>query len=328
VSTEYYRDQPAWRELQRHLPAEFRLSDTEAPEERFWSWRGHEVHVERFPVTDATAKVVLHHGVGTNGRQLTLLLGRRLAAAGIQTVALDNLGYGLTRMAPGSVPTYADWVDLVADFVIEERRADPRPTFLFGLSAGGMLAYHVAARLPVGSLDGIIGMCFLDQRDQVVRDLTASAKVVSRVGGALGRLVAGGPLGGLRLPMRLVSKMTALANDPAALKVLLRDRTSAGNSVSVRFLDSYLHHEPAVEPEEFDRCPVLLTQPARDRWTPLELSEPFLDRLTRVPTGTVLLDEAGHYPLEQPGLDQLGTAVTTFVRTGKPMPTQASGHAG
>lgn len=325
MSTEYYRDQPAWRELQRYLPERFRLSDTVAPEESYWSWRGHRVHVERFPVTAATAKVVLHHGVGTNGRQLTLLLGRRLAEAGIQTVALDNLGYGLTRVAPGAVPTYADWVDLVADFVIDERRADPRPTFLFGLSAGGMLAYHVAARLPAGSLDGITGMCFLDQRDQVVRDQTASAKVVSRVGGAFGRLVAGGPLGRLRLPMRLVSKMTALANDPAALRVFLRDRTSAGNTVSVRFLDSYLNHRPALEPEEFDRCPVLLTQPARDRWTPLELSGPFVDRLTRVPTGTVLLDDAGHYPLEQPGLDQLVAAVTAFVHTGRPVP--ANHHA-
>lgn len=318
MSTEYYRDQRAWRDLQRHLPAGFRLSDEHAPEEEFFSWRGHSVHVERFPVPGATAKVVLHHGVGTNGRQLTLLLGRGLAAEGIQTVAVDNLGYGLTRVAPGTVPTYADWVDLVADFVTAERRADPRPTVLFGLSAGGMLAYHVAAALPAGSLDGIVGMCFLDQRDRVVRDRTASHPLVSRIGGPLGRLFAPGPFGRLRLPMRLVSKMTALVNDPAALRVLLRDRTSAGTSVPVRFLDSYLNHEPALEPEEFDRCPVLLTQPARDRWTPLELSEPFLRRLTRVPAETVMLDGAGHYPLEQPGLDQLVAAVTAFTRAQLP----------
>ena len=30
-------------------------------------------------------------------------------------------------------------------------------------------------------------------------------------------------------------------------------------------------HAPAIEPEAFDACPVLLTQPAQDRWTPLPL---------------------------------------------------------
>lgn len=50
---------------------------------------------------------------------------------------------------------------------------------------------------------------------------------------------------------------------------------------------------PAVEPPEFDACPVLLTQPAEGRWTPHHLSVPVLSRITGVPVETVMLDNAG-----------------------------------
>ena len=112
--------------------------------------------------------------------------------------------------------------------------------------------------------------------------------------------------------MRLVSKMSALVNDPEALKVCLADKTSAGNSASVAFLDSYLNYVPAMAPEDFDVCPILLTQPAADRWTPLHLAESFLKRITKVPVETVLLQNAGHYPLEQPGLDQMVASIAAF----------------
>jgi hypothetical protein len=39
-----------------------------------------------------------------------------------------------------------------------------------------------------------------------------------------------------------------------------------------------------------------------------------MNRLKKAPTTTVLLDDAGHYPLEQPGLDQLIEACVGFVR--------------
>jgi len=98
--------------------------------------------------------------------------------------------------------------------------------------------------------------------------------------------------------MRLASKMWALVNDKKALKVsgreavgfqnskahitntnnathdkqaFLSDGSSAGNWVPTRFLAGYMTHAPAVEPEAFDACPILLTQPAQDRWTPLPL---------------------------------------------------------
>ncbi|WP_066911633.1 alpha/beta hydrolase [Millisia brevis] len=307
-----YRDQRAWRDLQTFLPERLRLDDAAAPEEEFWDWRGNAVHLDRYRNAQAPAKVVLHHGVGTNGRQMSLILGAPLAARGFETVALDNLGYGMTRVAPGTTPSYDDWVDLVVDFLAYEQSRDDRPIVLYGLSAGGMLTYHVAAKAPRGTLRGIVGMTFLDQRNQQVRDETAHDIVTSRVGMPLLNMVDRTPAARLRYPMTLASKMSALVNDPDALKVMTDDATSAGNWVSIRFLSSYGAYVPAVEPEDFDACPVLLTQPAQDRWSPLHLSTPVLSRITRVPVETALLDNAGHYPIEDPGLAQMVDAIADF----------------
>jgi alpha-beta hydrolase superfamily lysophospholipase len=95
--------------------------------------------------------------------------------------------------------------------------------------------------------------------------------------------------------------------------VLLKDNTAAASWVSVRFLDTYGNYTPAVEPEDFDACPILLTQPAADRWTPLHLSELVLKRITKVPVRTVMLENAGHLPLEDPGLQQMEEAIAEFV---------------
>lgn len=78
-------------------------------------------------------------------------------------------------------------------------------------------------------------------------------------------------------------------------------------------LDSYGNYRPALEPEQFDRCPVLLTQPPDDHWTPLHLSTPFLSRIRQVEVETVLPKNAGHYPLEDPGLQQMEETIANFV---------------
>lgn len=121
------------------------------------------------------------------------------------------------------------------------------------------------------------------------------------------------PLARMPFPMTVASKMSTLVNDKGALKVMTSDRTSAGNWVPVKFLDSYLRYVPAVEPANFDACPVLLTQPAEDRWSPLELSDLVPSQITRVPVSTVMLADAGHYPIEEPGLQQMQDAIAEFV---------------
>jgi pimeloyl-ACP methyl ester carboxylesterase len=309
-----YASQAAWRTIQEQLPPTYRLTSETEPVEEWWQLPtelgGHRVHLDAYRDPAAPVKVLLFHGVGTNGRQMTTILGRPLAARGYETVAIDMPTYGVSEVAAGTLVTYDDWVRIGAALVEKER--DGRPIVLYGLSAGGMETFHVAS--VAGDVAGIVGMTFLDQGSARVRRETAFDPVTGMLGATLMKLLAMTPLRRLRVPMRWVSKMRTLVNNGSAKKACYADRTSAGNSVSIAFLDSYLNYVPPLSPGDFAVCPVLLTQPAADRWTPLHLSTPFLDQLSRVPVETVMLENAGHYPLEQPGLDQLVDAVDAFCR--------------
>ena len=115
------------------------------------------------------------------------------------------------------------------------------------------------------------------------------------------------------MPMAAFGKMSALVNKPEALKILLADPSSAGNEVSLKFVESYLSYTPAIAPEDFEVCPILLTQPAEDRWSPLALSQRFFSLLSRVKPTIVNLENAGHYLLEEPGLGQMTDAIAKFI---------------
>src|SRR5690606_27743312 len=99
--------------LQAFLPERLQRVEANAPVEDFWEWRGNTVHLDRYRNPSALARVVLLHGVGTNGRQISLIAGAPLAQRGFDVVSVDNLGYGMTSVAPGFAYTYADWVQLV-----------------------------------------------------------------------------------------------------------------------------------------------------------------------------------------------------------------------
>ncbi|MGT2509842.1 alpha/beta hydrolase [Cupriavidus basilensis] len=305
-----YAQQSSWREIQGFLPTQFQLQPGKEPQEEWWTWGKHHIHLDCYRNPAAPLKVILLHGVGTNGRQMSTILGAPLAHLGLETIAIDMPEYGLTQVAPCKPVRYDDWVQAGSDLIDMELAKDDRPIVLYGLSAGGMETYHVASKNK--KVKGIVGMTFLDQRIPQVRDETALNRFMSRVGVPLAALTARTPLAGFRMPMAAASKMHALVNDKAALKACMADKTSAGKWVTMRFLASYMNYVPEVEPEVFDVCPILLTQPAQDRWTPLHLSELFLNRIQHIPVKIVMLENAGHYPLEQPGLSQMVTAVHEF----------------
>ena len=241
------------------------------------------------------------------------ILGAPLAKRGYETIAIDMPGYGLTQVGKDHVITYDDWIQAGSDLIDAELSRDDRPIFLYGLSAGGMLTYNVAARNK--KVKGIVGMTFLDNRSQSVRDTTSRNLLISRVGTPLMSMFANTPFKVMRMPMSLASKMNTLVNNEEALRVFLRDKTSAGNAVTVAFLNSYIKHVPETQAGDFDVCPILLTQPAQDRWTPLSLSEPFLSQIHKVPVKTVMLKNAGHYPLEEPGLSVMVDSIDMFYRS-------------
>ncbi|GKX63575.1 hypothetical protein SOASR032_21440 [Pragia fontium] len=306
-----YKFQAAWKQIQQFLPKELQLGEGDLPQEEWWEWRKHSIHLDCYRNPSAPAKVILFHGVGTNGRQMTTILGAPLAKLGYETIAIDMPEYGVTKVAPGALVTYDDWVQAGCDLINAELAKDNRPIVLYGLSAGGMLAYHVAAKSK--KVKGIVGMTFLDQNVQQVRDETSFNRLKSRLGIPITGIFGNTIFGRIRFPMSLASKMYALVNNTKALTTCLVDKTSAGKWVTVKFLSSYMYYKPVVEPEQFTVCPILLTQPAEDRWTPIHLSEIFLKRIRKVPVNKVMLKNAGHYPLEQPGLTQLRDATRDFI---------------
>lgn len=63
-----YESETHWRRYQEWFPAEWRCEGAAAPREEWWSWRGMEIHLDRFAAVDSSAKVLILHGGGGYGR--------------------------------------------------------------------------------------------------------------------------------------------------------------------------------------------------------------------------------------------------------------------
>lgn len=247
------------------------------------------------------------HGVGGNGRVLSFV-GAPLYSMGYEVIAPDLPGYGLTQMNEGRWD-YSAWISLVRDLVKREARLDDRPIVLFGLSAGGMLAYQVASC--TAAVCGVAASCLLDLREPEVLESSATSPGMARIGlPILRRLAKIIPM--FTLPMKAVANIRALANKDELVNLLVRDRTSAGARVPLALVASMSSASPPVEPEQFSDKPVLLVHPGEDRWVDVGLSRILFDRLA-CEKELVILDGAGHLPHELPGLDQMCDALETFL---------------
>ncbi len=297
-----------WRKYQGFLPARMRLSAGREPAEEWWSWRGAEIHLDRYAAPAAPLTVVLLHGGGGNGR-LVAPFGLLLHGHGYEAVMPDLPGYGLS-LAPAELFDYQRWVDCAADLVEAEARRTGRPVVLFGISIGGYLAYLAAAQGRKAA--GVFATTLADPRLPIVRDQLARHPRLNRLMAPLLPLTAS-VFGGVRLPVRWFSNMNGIANDPEVARLLCDDPLGGGNRVPLRFMHSLLAIRPAIEPEDFDICPVLFAQPAADRWTTLEASRPFFERI-KGPKELVMLENCGHFPVEEPGLSRLEETVLAFLR--------------
>ncbi|SCO78762.1 uncharacterized protein FRV6_02975 [Fusarium oxysporum] len=307
-----YAKQQEWRDIQSFLPERLHFTPDHSPTEEVWHHRDHALHLDRWRNPSARVRLIMHHGMGTNGRMMSMLLGVPLHRAGFELVAIDMPGYGCTVPKKGHVWDYEEWVNIASEFVDHEYENDKRPIALYGLSAGGGLTFHVAGMNE--GVRGIVGMCFMDMRIQSVADAACRNLFMSRIGAPMGRVMHALGLGWMSMPMYITGRMSTLVNSPQALAACMRDNSSANAWVSMSFLSSFTTYEPAKEPKDFDTCPILLTQPAEDRWTPLWVSEAFLRDVDKVKVKTVMLEGAGHYPLEDPGLGQMVEAIVAFLK--------------
>jgi len=304
-----YESSIAWKQINKLLPNDFQLHENNLPLEEAWEWKGNSIHLDRYPNPKAEHRIFLHHGVGTNGRQLSMIFGHKMAELGYEVVAIDNLGYGLTKVNQKDI-RYQDWVQSLTDFINSENNRDQKKTILYGLSAGGMLVYNVACHLE--EVHGIIGMCFLKNNDKKVLYETVKFPRTNWFALPLmGQLCKIG-LGRFPIPMKAISKMNLLVNDKKALKICLSDPLSSGASVQLQFVYSLVTYELPIPVEQFDKCPILLTQPEKDLWTLLEVSEISMSGI-KAPYDVKILEGAGHFPIEEKGLKQLIQYADEFI---------------
>jgi len=109
---------------------------------------------------------------------------------------------------------------------------------LFGLSAGGMLAYQVAEECK--GIQGIIATCLLDQREARVTRGTATNPLMAIIGkpflAAIHR-----PFGAMKLPMKMITKMKLLSNNRDLVRLLIKDKRASGISVPIAFVHTMLN---------------------------------------------------------------------------------------
>jgi alpha-beta hydrolase superfamily lysophospholipase len=291
------------------LPEDLRPDPLPHRRSTWWRWRDTEVHVERIGDPAAPRRALMLHGAGGNTAAMWPYAALT-ATRGYHVVVPDLPGYGRTLVPrPGAV-RYPDWVGLACDLAVAERAAHGGPLLLIGASMGGMLAYEAATR--TGVADRVVVTCLFDPRDPAARRHIGRLPWLGAAARPLLRLLAG-PLADLRVPIRWIANMRAIANTDSLVELVLRDEHGGGNHVPLGFVRSFLESAPAVEPERADVPEIVLAHPAADRWTPVEISLSFFERIS-APKRLVLLEGAGHYPVEAPGAHQLAETIADIAR--------------
>ncbi|CAG5083970.1 alpha/beta hydrolase [Parvicella tangerina] len=303
-----YNNYKYWRLFQDYFPEEFRIREGEEPIEEYWDWTDYHVHLDRYVPheNNRNIKLILVHGGGGNGRLLSPI-GVAMRDQGFECVAADMPGFGLTQI--GKPNSYDTWVDLVDALIQKETSRDGKKVLLIGISLGGMLSYHAACRS-----DQVVGLMVSSLADTTKKEVQIQLSKNKLLGtmaySALKNLKS--ITDNIKVPIKATTKMWAMANDQSFVKLLKKDKVGSGSWVYLKFLRTLFEATPDIEPENFDKCPLLFFQPLEDHIIPWEISKPFYDRLA-CEKDVVFLDNCGHIPMEKPGIDQLRDAAVKFI---------------
>lgn len=300
-----YENDTIWRQIQEYLPVKNRIDDSNVPKEEWMETGNKQIHIDHYICNDAKGIVVIYHGVGGNGRLLSFI-AVPLHKAGYDVICPDLPLYGHT-VCSGKI-TYSDWIECGTS-IAEKYRQDDKPLYLFGLSAGGMLAYQISCRME--KINGLMLTCLLDQRISRVTKETASSSMMAVLGKPLLK-ISHRLIGGIKLPMKMVCNMKAIVNNEALAELLMNDPISSGTKVTLEFLHGMLNPSIEIEANDYKKCPVLLVHPEKDYWTDISLSRLFFDKI-QAPKELKLLQGAGHFPIEEKGLKQLEEYCIAFM---------------
>ena len=271
-----------------------------------WERQDDKIHVEHVGDPEAPVRMLLVHGAGGNSAAMWPYAAH-LSKLGAYVTVPDLQGYGRTEVAHPERVRYDDWRQLLVELV--QKEDDERPLIVMGASMGGMLAYDTAAE--TGLASHLIVTCLLDPREPAVRERLSWHPALGSVAGPALKMAAG-PLADTRIPIRWIADMRHIANDPGLVDEVMSDRTGGGGRVPLGWMRSFLESSPTVEPEEFNKTPVLMVHPGDDRWTPQKVSQPFFDRIA-AEKSLVTLEDCGHFPTEEPGFTQMLQAVQRVV---------------
>lgn len=99
------------------------------PDEEWFDFKEHQIHLDRYTVDNPKAKLLLFHGGAVNGRVLGAF-ARMAMRAGCDVVAPDFPGYGLTIREKSTKPTYDLWSEIGSDLIDAEKKKDGLPVIV------------------------------------------------------------------------------------------------------------------------------------------------------------------------------------------------------
>lgn len=276
-----------------------------------WRFGAFELPLDRYEVAGAKQHMVLLYGPWDHA-QLLSPVATALQQLGVDVVVVELPGCGRCLDLP--VNEYGTWVELVVALCAFERERRMRceeerndqELVLSGIGLGGTLAYFAAAqaseqKIPI---ERLFVTALADPRQRPLR-----TRLFADDWSAQRTLLGWHWLSMLgsqqrRLPQRVLGRVVCA--DATLQRQLEHDPLCVPHH-SVRFLSSIFATAPAVQPEAFRACPVIVVAPTADRWLQLE---PTLDFYRRLPGAKQLhmLQDAGHLPIDSDSAETLAMA--------------------
>ncbi len=264
-----------------------------------WEHAGLPITLDHFQLERPRWVAILVHGPWESAEPLAPI-ACALNVEGIGATVLHLPGCG-TPMPLGF--EYEAWIDLLIA-LCARMQSDRHKLALLGVGLGGTLAYDAAAK--GAPIEALWLTAVGDPRRAPLRARILGVRWppwLTTLGMQWLRPLIGHrpwlPPGVAARPLSLIgSAPDEASREPAPLPMH-----------PLGWLSSYLTHAPAIEPEEFTRCPVVVIAPTADRWLQLE---PTLDFYRRLPGDKQLhmLEGANHLPVDPPSAANLAKAVS------------------
>lgn len=304
-----YSQLDTWKKMQYFFPEHLRITRTNYPKEEVWKRKNMAVHIDRYVPKKNTkdVKVILIHGGGANGRAMSPF-AVPLVKIGYECIAPDLLGFGLTQYQQNF--EYQDWINLLVNLLDKEFKKDQKPFVLIGASMGGMLAYQVACL--ASNIKGIVATSFIDTTNPKNQKVIARSEAFSIIGNQVMNNFSG-IVDAIKVPLKELTDMNKMANNEDYVYLIKKDKTLSGSWIPLKWVRTMQNTKYAIEPEYFDKCPILLCHPEKDKLIDLEISKSFYDQLI-CEKELVILENCGHIPLEEPGISTMQHSVIQFLQ--------------